>query len=154
MKKILLAIDHTKGSEQAAQTVATWVKAFRPESIVLLHVQKLFGWSKVGEPLESDQDIEEISKALEGSERMEELKMMSEKIVSHFTTLLEQAGYRNIKAVVKTGHPAEQILATAKEEDVDLIVLGSRGARLHTILLGSVSREVTNNAEISVLVAR
>lgn len=154
MKKILLAVDNTKGSEQAAQTVAGWAKAFQPESILLLHVQRLFGWSMVGEGLESEQDIEEVNTALEGSEQMARLNAASGEIVSHYTTLLEQAGYRNIKALIKKGHPAEQILSTAKEEGVDLIVVGSRGGRLHSLLLGSVSREVANTAEISVLVAR
>jgi nucleotide-binding universal stress UspA family protein len=154
MRKILLAVDNTKGSEEAAQTVASWAKVLRPESILLLHVQRLFGWSLVGEGLESNQDIEEINTALEDSARMERLNTQSRKIISHFTTLLEHAGYGNIKALVKKGHPAEQILSTAKEEDVDLIVLGSRGGRLHSLLLGSVSREVANTAEISVLVAR
>lgn len=154
MKKILLAVDNTKGSEQAAQTVASWAKTFQPESILLLHVQRMFGWSMLGEGLESDQDFEEIDSALEGSDRMEQLNAASDKIISHFTSLLEQAGYDNIKAVLKKGHPAEQILSTAKEEGVDLIVVGSRGGRLHTLLLGSVSREVANTAEISVLVAR
>ena len=68
--------------------------------------------------------------------------------------MLEVAGYGNIKAMIKQGHPAEQILSTAKEEGVDLIVVGSHGSRLHTLLIGSVSREVANTADISVLVAR
>jgi len=154
MKKILLAIDNTKGSEQAAQTVMSWAKAFQPESICLLHVQRLFGWSKIGEGLESDQDIEEVNKALEDSEQMQRLNKASTKIISHFTNQLEQAGFRNIKPIIKQGHPAEQILSTAQEEGVDLIVLGSRGGRFHSLLLGSVSREVANTADISVLVAR
>ena len=154
MKKILLAVDNTKGSEQAAQTVVSWAKTVQPESISLLHVQRLFGWSMIGEGLESDQDIQEINAALQGSEQMQQLNQASAKIISHFTALLEQAGYRNIKPIVKKGHPAEQILSTAKEENVDLIVVGSRGGRLHSLLLGSVSREVANTSDISVLVAR
>jgi len=154
MKKILLAIDDTKGSERAAQALAGWAKTFQPESILLLHVERLFGRSLVGEALESDQDIEEVSAALEGTEYLEKLDAACTRIVSHFTDVLEKAGYRNVKAVIKKGHPAEQIVTTAKEEGVDLIVMGSRGRRLQSFLLGSVSREVTNTADISVLVVR
>jgi len=154
MKKMLLAVDNTKGSERAAQTVAGWAKGFRPEAIVLLHVQQLFGLSKIGEGLESDQDIAEVTAALEDSDQMKQFNAASAKILSHFTHTLEVAGYGNIKSLIKQGHPAEQILSTAKEEGVDLIVLGSHGARLHTLLIGSVSREVANTAEISVLIAR
>ena len=154
MKKILLAIDNSKGSEQAARTLAGWAKALQPESILLVHVQKLLGQSLLGEALESDQDLEEVSAALEGSEYLAKLDAASAKIITHFTSIFEQAGLKNISARVKQGHPAEQIIATAKEEDVDLIVLGSRGKRKHSFLLGSVSREVANTADISVLVAR
>ncbi len=154
MKKILVADDNSKGSEQAAKTVAGWGKAFQPESVVLLHVQNLFGPSKIGEALESDQDIEEVKTALENSGQIKKYNEVSAKILSHFTHTLELAGYGNIKAIIKQGHPAEQILATAKEENVDLIVIGSHGARLHTLLIGSVSREVVNSAETSVLIAR
>ena len=154
MKKILLAVNNTKGSEQAVKTVAGWVKGFQPETIVLLNVQQLFGHSKIGEALESDQDIEEVNAALEGSEQLERLNTASDKILTYFTGLLQKAGYSDIKSIIKHGHPAEKILDTAKEEGVELIVMGSRGARLHNLLLGSVSREVTNTADISVLVAR
>ena len=154
MKKVLLAIDDTKGSERAAQALAGWAKSFQPESILLLHVERLFGRSLVGEALESEQDLEEVSVALEGTDYLEKLDAKCARIVSHFTDVLEQAGYGNVKAVIKKGHPAEQIVTTAKEEGVDLIVMGSRGRRLHSFLLGSVSREVTNTADISVLVVR
>ena len=88
MKKILLAVDNSKGSERAVQTVASWVKAFQPESVVLLHVQQLFGLSKIGEGLESDQDIEEVAEALENSGQMEPYNKQSAKILSHFTHML------------------------------------------------------------------
>lgn len=154
MKNILLAVDNTKGSKRAVETVTGWTKPFQPESILLLHVQKLYGLSVIGEGLESDQDIEETVTALKDSDKMEQLNSASAKIISYYTHMLEQAGFGNIKSLIKKGHPSEQIIATAKEENVDLIVVGSRGARLHTLLLGSVSREVSNTADISVLVAR
>jgi nucleotide-binding universal stress UspA family protein len=154
MKKILVAVDNTKGSEQAVQALASWVKAFQPESVLLLHIERLYGPSIIGEALESEQDIEEVSAALEGTEYLEKLDAESARIISHFTDRLKEAGYRNVEAVIKKGHPAEQIVNTAKEEGVDLIVMGSRGRRQHSFLLGSVSREVSNTADISVLTVR
>ena len=153
MNKILVAVDDSKGAEQAVKTIASWVGVIKPESILVLHVQKLFGRSIMGEVLDSDQDLNEINAALEGSEYTEKLDAASNKIVNYFSVMLEQAGFQNIKSLVKKGHPAEQIVDTAKEEGVDLIVIGPRGRRLHTLLLGSVSREVVNTSPISVLVA-
>ena len=154
MNKVLLAVDNSKGSEQAVQALAGWSKAFQPESVLLLHVERLYGPTIVGEALESEQDIEEVTSALEGSEYLEKLDAESERIVSHFTDVLKKAGYSNVESVIKKGHPAEQILDTAKEEGVDLIVMGSRGKRQHAFLMGSVSREVSNTADISVFIVR
>ncbi len=154
MRKILLAVDDTKGSVRAAEMIAHWADAIHPEHILLLHVQKLLGRSLIGESLESDPDIEEMSAALEGTEYKERLDNRSRKIMNYYTELLGRAGFNNIKPMVKHGHPAEVIIDTAKDEDVDLIIVGSRGGRLHDFLLGSVSREVANGAKISVLIAR
>ena len=153
MNKILVAVDDTKGAEQAVKTLAGLSGVIQPESILILNVQKLFGRSIMGEVLESDQDLNEISAALEGSEYTEKLDAASNKIVKYYNALLEKAGFQNINTLVKNGHPAEQIVDTAKEEGVDLIVVGPRGRCLHTLLLGSVSREVVNTAPVSVLIA-
>jgi nucleotide-binding universal stress UspA family protein len=55
---------------------------------------------------------------------------------------------------VRTGHPAEEIIQGAKEEDADLIIIGTRGKRIGRLFIGSVSREVANNASVSVLLVR
>ena len=55
----------------------------------------------------------------------------------------------------ESGHPAEQILRVACEEDVDLIVMGSRGlSEWKALLLGSVSAHVIHHAHCSVLIVR
>ena len=68
--------------------------------------------------------------------------------------MLNDAGITAIKSVVKEGRPTDEILATAKEEAAELIVIGSRGERRHDFLIGSVSREVANTSPISVLLTR
>jgi nucleotide-binding universal stress UspA family protein len=56
---------------------------------------------------------------------------------------------------IAVGHPAEQILAEAEANGVDLIVLGHRGKSfVQRWLLGSVSRQVMNHAPCAVLVVR
>ncbi len=53
------------------------------------------------------------------------------------------------------GDAARKILQYAKQEDVDLIVLGARGhSAIGRILLGSVSDSVATHAECSVLIVR
>ncbi len=55
----------------------------------------------------------------------------------------------------ETGNPAEIIVAFAKRQGIDLIVLGSRGrSALTSLLLGSVSNSAAHHAYCSVLVTR
>jgi len=56
---------------------------------------------------------------------------------------------------VAVGHPAEQIIYHADRYQVDLIVLGHRGKSLfRRLLLGSVTKQVTQYADRTVLVVR
>ncbi len=154
MKKILLAVDDTKGSVRAAEMLTEWVTTFQPETILLLHVEKMLGRSLIGESLESDVDIDEMRASLEGTEYIKKLDDRARRIIDYHKQILERAGFSGIESMVKPGHPAEEILSTATQQGVDLIVVGSRGKRRHDFLLGSVSREVANSADTAVLIAR
>jgi nucleotide-binding universal stress UspA family protein len=53
---------------------------------------------------------------------------------------------------VREGHPGEEIQSYAAEADIDLIVIGSRGAENYGgSMLGSVSQDVVTNADRPVL---
>jgi len=57
--------------------------------------------------------------------------------------------------VLRRGDPASAILGEAEEEDVDVIVLGTRGlSTAERWLMGSVSTKVLHHAHCSVLVVR
>jgi nucleotide-binding universal stress UspA family protein len=57
------------------------------------------------------------------------------------------------RAVLLPGHPASVIMDTAKTEDADLIVVGSRGlGGFRELLLGSVSHQLTQHAGRPVVV--
>lgn len=67
--------------------------------------------------------------------------------------LFEQAGVP-YKMVQVTGHPVDGILDLAEREQIDLIVLGSRGlSGLKEFFLGSVSQGVLHHANCAVLIA-
>lgn len=60
-----------------------------------------------------------------------------------------------LRSVIQVGHRGETIVQIAKENDVELLVLGARGhSRVSRLLLGSTSDFVATHAHCSVLVVR
>ena len=58
-----------------------------------------------------------------------------------------------ITHVIREGSPAKVILEVAKDEDVDLIVMGSSGkSGFDRFIMGSVADKVVNSAKCAVLV--
>ena len=59
------------------------------------------------------------------------------------------------KGQVLIGYAAEEILNRAREEKVDLIVMGTHGRKgIDRILFGSVAEKVVKNADMPVLTVR
>jgi len=154
MKKVLLAVDDTKGAVRATEILIKFYSAVKPEQVVLVYVEKMLGRSLVGEALGTGPEMDEMRAALKDTDYQQMLDKKAEKIIAYYTKMLNDAGITAIKSVVKEGRPTDEILATAKEEAAELIVIGSRGERRHDFLIGSVSREVANTSPISVLLAR
>ncbi|MBV6652971.1 MAG: universal stress protein [Mameliella sp.] len=66
----------------------------------------------------------------------------------------EKEGFESLSVqhLLKPGRTVETVLKVAKEEDVEMIVMGTTGARgLKEIFMGSVAGEVLENAECPVL---
>lgn len=60
-----------------------------------------------------------------------------------------------IKCRVAAGYPVETIIKTAKQEEVDLVVMGTRGlGPLTGLLLGSISQRVVQDAPCPVLLVK
>jgi nucleotide-binding universal stress UspA family protein len=125
--KILVAIDGSKQSNKALGYVSVLARKFNSK-VTLLHVAE----TKLAnlEP--------------------EEVRRISENILWDSAT--EMKGV-NIDKRLEYGKPAETIITLARQENYDLIVLGSRGlSSVKRYLLGSVSEDVTWHARRSVLI--
>ena len=122
--------------------------------VTLVNVQKVLGPSLVGEGMAMGPEMDTLREALQGTEYQEALDERANKIMAFYDDKFQKAGITNTSCIVKEGHPAEEILTSAKEADAKLIVLGSRGKRSHDFLLGSVSREVANGSSIPVLLTK
>jgi nucleotide-binding universal stress UspA family protein len=59
------------------------------------------------------------------------------------------------EGIIVEGRPYETIVATAKDKNIDLIVLGSHGRTgISRFLMGSVTERVIGHAESAVLVVK
>lgn len=153
MKKVLIAVDDSKGSLATIETFSGLFPCIRPETVLLLSVEKIEGRSLMDEML-GIAEMSTLKEQLGGTEHQEQLDRKAKAVLEYYSKKLEERGVAGIKTLIRTGHPADEILEAAREEGAELIIIGSRGKRLHTFLMGSVSREVSNRSEIPVLIAR
>jgi nucleotide-binding universal stress UspA family protein len=155
MKKILIAVDDTKSSKEIFSKCTQICKCMAPEVIILLYVEKFAGRSLMDEML-GEAEMSTLREVLEGTEYKEAIDQKADKILNYYKDALqENSPAPNVQPMVKAGHPAEMIVETAKEEDVSMILVGSKGKRAPTsFLMGSVSREVANTADRPVLIVK
>jgi len=153
MKKILIAVDDTKGTKKAFSACSNVCSCMRPESIVLTYVEKFEGKSLIDEML-GDAELKTLEDVLKGTDYQEALDKKAQAILDYYKNALENKGITGVKTVIRKGHPAEEILKTAKKENADMIIIGSRGKRTSHLFMGSVSREVANNSEVPVLLVK
>jgi nucleotide-binding universal stress UspA family protein len=101
-------------------------------------------------------ELATLEEVLEGTEYKAALDEKAQKVLDFYKDAIEQnPPVPNVETMVKTGHPAEVIVQTAIDEDVAMILIGSRGQRGSArLLMGSVSREVANTADRPVLLVK
>lgn len=143
--KILLAIDGSKYSEAAAESL---VSAFRTQSAEVLVLQVIEPLVFSAPPQMAHGYAPEMAARLQ-----DQLKQARESVLRTAETV-RKAGFkadsRVVENEVRTG-----ILGVAAEWHADVIVLGSHGEKsLRKFLLGSVAEFVARHAHCSVLIVR
>ncbi len=154
MNKILIAVDGTKGTKEVFEKTMQICKRMNPEQIILIYVEKLEA-APLMDVMLGDTELAELKESIEGTEFKEGLDKKAKTILKYYSQILESAPpVPAVKTVIRTGHPAEEILKGAESEGADMIVIASRGDRIGHLFIGSVSREVANNASVPVLLVR
>jgi nucleotide-binding universal stress UspA family protein len=129
IKKLLVAIDGSKQANKALEYALQLCHHYKAK-MTLLHVEQ------------------------------DELFRLEPKVIKQVGEQLLSEAAAKAKGVtfetrLEYGNPARIILKMAKQEDYDLIVLGSRGvSSVKRFLLGSVSADVSMHAQRSVLIVR
>jgi nucleotide-binding universal stress UspA family protein len=85
---------------------------------------------------------------------MSKYRIESAQILDRCKQMAEKKGVK-IETVIVEGDPASNITNYAQKENIDLIIIGSRGlGRFKEMMLGSVSNKVLHHAKCSVLIVK
>ena len=136
--KIVVAVDGSTNSDRAVEAAAEVARA-HGSTLSICHAFHI--------PDHYKADLaDELEDVLEGD---------AEKILSYAAGVAEKAKVTAAAQLLEKGHPAEAVIAYAKELDADLIVVGVRGRNADQArAMGSVSAAVAEQASCSVLLVR
>ncbi len=83
------------------------------------------------------------------------IEAIGKKVVERALEAATEAGAPKVEGITLDGEPAEKIVEAARQQNANLIVLGSRGlSGFKRLLMGSVSQKVAQLAECACLVVR
>jgi len=152
MRKILIAVDDTKGSRNVLSVFHNFVQL--PVEVILLHVERLEGRSMMIDML-GDPEMATLKDMLHGTEYKEALDRRSEKILAFYEKELTNDGQVTIRTMRREGVPSEEILKVSAEVGAELIILGQSGKiGFDRFITGQVAKYVESKATVPVLVAR
>jgi len=145
-KKILVGLDGSSHSLKATEAAIEIARKFNAE-LHLLTVTRPYNVSpKLRQYLEAENLLGEPKYVIDE---------MTNAIIAEAKSLADKAKLKKVKAEVREGKPARTIVDHAHNNEIDLIVLGSRGiGELESVLLGSVSQKVSLLSECAVLIIR
>jgi nucleotide-binding universal stress UspA family protein len=142
LKTILFPTDFSETSQEAARYAISFAREFKAK-VFVLHVvnEKIFTESNMPRVV----SIEELERE------------MTEEARKRLKTLVpaEEAEGLDWETVIRQGEPFIEIIRFAKDQDVDLIVIGTHGrSGFEHIIFGSTAEKVVRKAPCPVLSVR
>jgi len=143
IKKVLHPTDFSDNSQKAleyAVAICEWHKA----ELTLLHVSEVLEFALPEYYMDRD----------EASRQLKERKDAAKKELGKIAAEHSKTGLR-VNVLVAAGKPFIEIIRVAREQNMDMIVLGTHGRTgLAHILIGSTSEKVVRKAPCPVLTIR
>ncbi len=150
--KVLLATDGSDDSWKAVEFLKEVVRVPADSTVMLLHVKRKHMY-------ETDQFVDRAGKSQAEFTKLAKNLCRDKGAVG--VSLLKDTRNTlaslplNINERIASGHEAPEILKTARQQKVDLVLMGSKGLTgLRRLLMGSVAKSVSQHAPCSVLVVR
>ncbi|WP_396168609.1 universal stress protein [Flavobacterium sp.] len=148
-KKVLIALDYNTNASTIADIAYSFAKAMDAE-ITLIHVveNEVYYTSFITSPITGIGDFDSATfyQFMNNENLISAANYYLEKIKKHLKDT-------KINTIIETGNFAEVILKSAKDLNVDLIIMGSHSQKwLEQVLIGSTTKEVLNQTKIPLLI--
>jgi nucleotide-binding universal stress UspA family protein len=141
-KKIVVPVDGSAHANRAVDCATDLANKYGAE-LILLHIIASSGPARIPPELHEYARIEHID-AIEA----DMMQRVAEQILQTAEKRALGQGAMQVRTSIGVGHPAEAIVAHAKAEDADLIMMGRRGlGSVVGLLMGSVSNKVAHLSE-------
>ncbi|ODC04904.1 universal stress protein UspA [Terasakiispira papahanaumokuakeensis] len=143
-KKILVPVDGSKLSIEALDK-AVELQQLTHAELILLYVYKHHSLFEASLSMVRPEDVQIPDQSL---------REYAREIVTQAKDHAKAMGSEQVRGFVKSGRPSSTITKFAQKQEIDLIVMGSRGTTgdVDGMFLGSVSQRVASRAKCPVLV--
>jgi nucleotide-binding universal stress UspA family protein len=141
-KRILCPIDFSDASRAALEQAAELAKRYGAK-VALFHAYPVPGYTFPD------------GSFVASSKMLEELSEQARRHLLEWKEIAEKMGIAQVEIGTAIGEPAHEILAFAKAQNADLLVLGTHGRTgIQHALMGSVAERVVRRATCPVLTVR
>jgi nucleotide-binding universal stress UspA family protein len=141
-KQILCPIDFSDASRAALEAAAEVAKRYGAK-VALFHAYPVPGYTFPD------------GSFVASSKMLDELSEQAQRHLEEWKTIAEGLGIAHVEIATSIGEPAHEILAFAKAQKADLLVMGTHGRTgIQHALMGSVAERVVRRATCPVLTVR
>jgi nucleotide-binding universal stress UspA family protein len=149
IKNVLIALDYDPTAQKVAEVGYSIAKSMNAE-VALLHVitDPVFYAAAGYSPIMGFAGYIDVSPM-----QLDSIQGLKEASLQYLDKSKQHLGDKTIQTFVKEGDFADTILATAKELQADIIVVGSHSRKwLENIVMGSVTEKVLHHSSIPLLI--
>ncbi len=141
-KRIICPIDFSDASRAALEAAAEVAKRYGAK-VALFHAYPVPGYTFPD------------GSFVASSKMLDELSEQAQRHLAEWKAIAEGLGIANVEIATAIGEPAHEILAFAKAQQADLLVLGTHGRTgIQHALMGSVAERVVRRSTCPVLTVR